>query len=249
MSFFHYQGKQVYYSIVGKGEPLLFLHGNTSSSKLFEPLLPLYVNYQIILIDFLGYGRSERVETFPTELWKDEAQQVITLLDFCQLGPVNIIGTSGGAWVALNVALARSDLVKKVIADSFDGRTLHEGFRESMIAEREMVLENVEARQFYEWCIGDGWEQVVELDTDSLVRFVESEKEVFVKPLAELSVPLLLLGSREDQMLRADLEEEYHEIVAECRDARYQLFDHGSHPAIGTNAEAVAKVISDFVAS
>lgn len=247
MSFFYYQGQQVYYSIVGKGEPLLILHGNTSSSKMFEPLLPLYKHYQVILIDFLGYGRSQRVEKFPDELWKDEAQQVIALLEFCQLGPVNVIGTSGGAWVAINVALERSDLIKGVIADSFDGRTLHEGFKESMIAEREMVKKDVNARQFYEWCIGNDWEQVVELDTDSLVRFVDSGKEVFVKPLVELGVPLLLLGSKEDQMLRKDLEKEYQEIVTTCPNARYRLFDHGSHPAIGTNAEAVAEAIDDFI--
>ncbi|MBV7392217.1 alpha/beta fold hydrolase [Enterococcus alishanensis] len=249
MSFFNYQGKKIYYTIIGEGEPLVFLHGNTSSSKLFEPLLPLYKGNQVILIDFLGYGQSDRVESFPTELWKDEAQQVISLLDFCQLPPVNLLGTSGGAWVALNVALTRSDLVAKVVADSFDGRTLHSGFRESLVTERTMVTANPETRIFYEWCIGKDWEQVVARDTDSLLRLIDARSELFSKPLETLEVPLLLLGSKEDPLLRKDLETEYQAITKACKNSICHLFEHGGHPAIGTNAQAAAKVITCFIES
>lgn len=62
MPYFTYQPKQIYYSEAGAGKPLLFLHGNTASSKMFEPLLPLYTdNFKVILIDFLGNDRSDRV--------------------------------------------------------------------------------------------------------------------------------------------------------------------------------------------
>lgn len=62
MPYFTYQSKQIYYSEAGAGKPLLFLHGNTASSKMFEPLLPLYTdNFKVILIDFLGNDRSDRV--------------------------------------------------------------------------------------------------------------------------------------------------------------------------------------------
>ena len=72
MSFFSYKGKKIFYETIGEGKPLVFLHGNTSSSKLFTPMLPLYKNFQVILIDFLGYGQSDRLDKFPTELWNVE---------------------------------------------------------------------------------------------------------------------------------------------------------------------------------
>ena len=75
MSCFDYKGKQIYYEIIGEGKPLMLLHGNTSSSKLFSQLLPLYADFQVILMDFLGYGQSTRLVEFPTELWKFEAKQ------------------------------------------------------------------------------------------------------------------------------------------------------------------------------
>lgn len=70
MSLFNYEDKKVYYEIVGEGHPLLLLHGNTSSSKLFTQLMPLYANFQVILIDFLGYGQSDRREVFPLNFGK-----------------------------------------------------------------------------------------------------------------------------------------------------------------------------------
>ena len=34
MAYFKYQGKSIYYEEYGHGEPLIFLHGNTASSKM-----------------------------------------------------------------------------------------------------------------------------------------------------------------------------------------------------------------------
>ena len=57
MAYFKYQGKSVYYEEYGQGEPLIFLHGNTASSKMSELLMPLYAEkFRCILIDFLGNG-------------------------------------------------------------------------------------------------------------------------------------------------------------------------------------------------
>ena len=123
MSYFYYQSKRIYYTESGNGAPVLFLHGNTASSKMFELLLPLYEErFHVILIDFLGHGRSERLERFPADLWMEEARQTTALLEYLKLGKISLVGTSGGAWAAINAALERPDLVGKVVADSFAGR-------------------------------------------------------------------------------------------------------------------------------
>ena len=102
MSYFYYQSKKIYYTETGSGKPVLFLHGNTASSRMFELLLPLYEDqFHIILIDFLGHGKSDRLEEFPADLWIEEARQTIALLEHLNLGKVDLVGTSGGAWVAI----------------------------------------------------------------------------------------------------------------------------------------------------
>ena len=65
-------------------------------------------------------------------MWISQAQQVIALIEHLHLKKVNLLGTSGGAQVGINTALERPDLIEKVIADSFDCRTLHSTFSEDL---------------------------------------------------------------------------------------------------------------------
>ena len=131
MSYLTFHSKKIFYKEAGRGKPLIMLHGDTASSRMFEFLLPLYrENYRVILLDFLGNGQSDRVDRFPENLWITQAEQVIALIEHLKIEKVNLLGTSGGAWVAVNTALKRPDLIDKVIADSFDGRTLNEDLNE-----------------------------------------------------------------------------------------------------------------------
>ncbi len=117
---------------------------------MFEVLLPLYQdNFKVILMDFLGNGKSDRVDEFPADIWMNQAKQVIALIEHLNCQKVNLIGTSGGAWTAVNAAMERPDLIKSVAADSFDGRTFANDFAEKLIAERTFAKNDVSARQFY----------------------------------------------------------------------------------------------------
>ena len=91
MSFFNYKNKKVYYEEIGTGKPVLLLHGNTASSNMFLDIIESYTsNYKVILIDFLGHGKSDRLEEFPIDLWFDEAQQVISFLKEKKYNNVNL---------------------------------------------------------------------------------------------------------------------------------------------------------------
>ncbi|MCR4642287.1 MAG: alpha/beta hydrolase [Lachnospiraceae bacterium] len=42
--------------------PLVLLHGNTSCGRMFEQVIPLFAKkYRVIVLDFLGNGRSDRL--------------------------------------------------------------------------------------------------------------------------------------------------------------------------------------------
>lgn len=247
MSYFYYQSKRIYYKETGNGKPVLLLHGNTASSRMFEPLLTLYKNkFRVILMDFLGHGKSERLEKFPADLWLEESRQVVALLEYLNLRKVNLVGTSGGAWVAVNAALERPDLVEKVVADSFDGRTLGDDFEENLLQERENAKKDEMGVGFYQWCQGEDWESVVDMDTEALIQCARERLPLFTKPLCELQVPLLLLGGAGDEMLRTDFQDEYHAIAAETG-ASVIVFSTGKHPAILSNAEQAADAIYRFL--
>ena len=68
MSYFHYQSKKIYYKEIGSGKPLVMLHGDTASSRMFELLLPLYQeNFRVILMDFLGERTVRQNRMFSEE--------------------------------------------------------------------------------------------------------------------------------------------------------------------------------------
>lgn len=76
------------------------------------------------------------------------------LLEYLNLEKVNLVGTSEGDWAAINAALEYPELVDKVVADSFDGRTLTDDFSGKLIQELITVREDEMAVEFYRWCKG-----------------------------------------------------------------------------------------------
>lgn len=250
MTYFIYQSKRIFYKEIGVGKPLIMLHGDTASSVMFVFLLPLYQeNFRVVLIDFLGNGKSDRIENFPENLWITQAEQVIALIEHLRIQKANLIGTSGGAWVAINTALKRPDLIDRVVADSFDGRTLHENFAENLLQEREFAKHDNQAKQFYEWCQGEDWETVVDLNTQALTKCAVNQIPLFCRPLETLSTPILFTGSLEDDMCRKNMVEEYTEMNRLVQNGTVHIFKAGGHPAIMTNAELFSEVVTEYLNS
>ena len=154
---------------------------------MFLDIIESYTsNYKVILIDFLGHGKSDRLEEFPIDLWFDEAQQVISFLKEKKYNNVNLIGSSGGALVAINVALETPELVDKVIADSFEGEMSLKEFTKNIIKDRELSKNDENAKMFYKYMHGDNWEKIVDNDTKSIVEHDKTIGNFFHKPLETL---------------------------------------------------------------
>lgn len=252
MSYFVFDNKNVYYNEFGTGKPLLFLHGNTASSNMYVQIAEKYKqNFNVILIDFLGHGKSDRLSEFPIDLWFYEAQQVIAFLNEKQYVDVNIIGSSGGAMVALNVALEAPELVGKVIADSFEGEKSHKIFTDNLLADREHAKLDNNARMFYSCMHGSDWEQIVDNDTTAIIRHDKEIGCFFHKPLHSLKADILLTGSRKDEFMSAVsdnyLEMVYEDIIQKIGHGKICLFNSGGHPAIITNQDEFYRTSIDFL--
>ena len=237
MSYFIFDNKKIYYEEKGEGTPLLILHGNTGSSNMFAGFVDRYSSdFNVVLIDFLGHGRSDRLSEFPTDLWFFEAQQVISFLREKDYKNVLLIGSSGGAMVAINVALEAPELVSKVIADSFEGECANDVFTDHLLRDRAIAKENPAARGFYEYMHGADWEHVVDNDTSAILRHSKEVGAFFHRPIGELKADILLTGSREDKFMYSIsdkyYENVYGEILSKVGHGKMHLFDKGDHPAI-----------------
>ena len=251
MPFFQYDGRDVYYEELGNGQPLALLHGNTASSKMFADVAEAYARYyKVILIDFLGHGRSDRLNSFPPDLWFDEARQLTALLEGQAYGRVNLIGSSGGALAAINAALEKPELIAKVIADSFEGEKPLKAFTQDVIAEREASKKDPGARAFYYQMHGDDWEQVVDNDTQAIARHDQMIGRFFHQPLENFRPPILMTGSKEDEFVceisRTYFEDVYGRMLKKIGHGDMHLFNSGGHPAMLSNPDEFVELSRRF---
>lgn len=253
MAYFMYKQKKVFYSEYGNGNnPIVLLHGNTASSLMFSSIINYFVqDFKVIVIDFLGCGKSERIEKFDSDLWYDEAMQVIKLLEEKKIKKANIIGTSGGAIVAINVALEKPELVNKVIADSFEGEEALDIITNSIISDRENSKKDKNAKKFYQLMNGTDWEKVVDCDTKAIYEHSKTIKNFHHKDLSKLLVPILLTGSKEDEFASMINDKFYDDLfnrlLKKIKKGSVHIFEHGNHPAIMSNEEEFSKLAKKFI--
>ena len=245
---FDYNGFGIYYEEYGSGTPLILLHGNTSSGKMFEPIKPVMGrNRRLIIMDFLGCGRSQRLDKWPEDLWYEWSKQVVSLCGYLDLAKVDLIGTSGGAIAAINVALEKPDLVGALIADSFEGLKADPGLTSQIRDGRSSAKKIDGFRSYLQSIHGDDWESVFDNDTDSVIRHAQNVVDFFHKPVSCLRSRLLLTGSAEDEMFPQN---HYCELFSEiCRQtpkAKAHIFEHGRHPAMMSNLNEFSALADSF---
>lgn len=243
MAYLSYQNKSVFYKRIGKGQPLLLLHGNTASGKMFDKMEKLFVNdFELIIPDYPGHGKSERIEVFVTDFWYQQALMCNQLLEVLDIKKAIVAGTSGGALVGLNLALEYPEKVGLLLADSFMGAQFSLAEAGFMADDRSEQKRNPDAVAFWEKQHGTDWEQVIDADTHMLLRFSRLNKSFFNKPLSQLAVPTCLTTSRED-LLHAQMEALFLNLKQKNQLIRFHLFERGHHPAMLSNMNAIYKLL------
>ena len=108
-------GASIWYAMFGSGLPVVLLHGGLANSNYWgNQILALAQNYQVIVIDSRGHGRSTRsAAPFGYELM---ASDVLGMMDKLNLQKAAIVGWSDGAIIGLSLAMNHPDRVARLFA-------------------------------------------------------------------------------------------------------------------------------------
>jgi pimeloyl-ACP methyl ester carboxylesterase len=112
----------VKYATAGEGEPVLMLHGSDPREnwRVWEPLLGLADNYELVMPDLIGYGESSK----PTETPDHRVQALVVhdLIEHLRFRTVTLVGSSWGGQIALEFALRWPEIVQSLvlIASAYD---------------------------------------------------------------------------------------------------------------------------------
>jgi len=105
-------GIGLYYLSVGVGAPIVYVHGNTGSSRWFEKVAEI-PGYRTIALDLPNFGRSGALDAEPDiHLYADYLLEFLKALDI--ESPV-LVGHSLGGAVAQSLAVRHPDAVKAMV--------------------------------------------------------------------------------------------------------------------------------------
>ncbi|MEE8594074.1 MAG: alpha/beta hydrolase [Candidatus Bipolaricaulota bacterium] len=105
------------HDLPGELPALVYMHGLGSASSSCFPRCAHHTKlreHRSILVDFLGYGYSDRPDDFSYSM-EEQAETVASLLEFLKLKNNILIGHSMGGSIAILLAHNRPDLISKII--------------------------------------------------------------------------------------------------------------------------------------
>jgi pimeloyl-ACP methyl ester carboxylesterase len=229
--FIRANGIRLYYEIYGKGEPLLLLHGNSSSIVSFEKQIPeLSKHYRVIAVDSRGQGRSgEDGKTYSYDLF---AEDMNAFLDSLHLDSVNVLGWSDGGNTGLIMAMKYPGKVRRLAtmgANIFIDKTVVYPWVYKLMGKiREELVGDTTA-----WARNRG-RLLTMLYTEPRHRFDE---------LPSISCPVLVMAGEKD-VIR---DQHTRQIAAHIPHSQLVIFPGGTHTEPSDHPEVFNKTVEDFL--
>jgi pimeloyl-ACP methyl ester carboxylesterase len=101
---------------IGRGEPVLFLHGFSLGAAHWAPLMAQLPTFRRVAVDMPGHGGSDGVDYDGVDLRRWYRQMLIGCLDRLGLDSVHLVGHSQGAMLGAFLALDAPERVRSLVA-------------------------------------------------------------------------------------------------------------------------------------
>lgn len=248
----------------GEGSPVVLLHEGIADSRMWEPQWAKYAErFRVVRYDMRGFGQSPpAVGTFSL------SGDVIELLDGLELGPAALIGVSLGGAVAMETAIARPDLVSRLVlvAPGLRGYEMNDATKSGW-AEEDAALERGDLDEAVEinlrmWVDGPS-RSPDEVDPEVRRKVGEMQRRAFEvwreggeegehqslvedwgDRLAEISVPTLVIVGEVD---RPEMHEIADRLEAEIPNVRRETIAGTAHVPSMERPDEFDQLVLDFL--
>ncbi|MDP3488065.1 MAG: alpha/beta hydrolase [Bacillota bacterium] len=259
-----FKGRSIYYELHGSGDSLLVLNGVFMSCTSWAAFVPAFSRHnQLILVDFLDQGRSDKLNTDYNQ--KVHVETIKALFDHLGLTQASIMGISYGGEVAMQFALAYPERLKKLVLANTTAYT--NPWLQDMGRAWEQAISSYDGRQFFKACIpvvyspkfyttNIEWAKRREelfsnafgKDTyDAFIRLIRSAEQLDLRSdVKNISTPTLVLSSEHDYVTPVH-DQEF--IVRELRQAAHLLIKDAGHAAMYEKPVEFCSAVLGFVNS
>lgn len=210
-------GVSLFYEKRGRGRPLILLHGNGETHKIFDKALSLLSeSFTVYAIDSRGHGESSLPESFH---YDDMAEDVRCFIEKLGLEKPVLYGFSDGGIIGLLLAAEYPELLSSLIVSG--ANTTPYGIR-------------------------DGWRKFFALLArrvkDPKMDMMLKEPAITSQMLQRISVPTLVLAGSHDMVKRSDTEF----IAKSISGSTLRIIKHAGHGSYIVHKKRIAKIILDF---
>lgn len=115
-----YEGRRIAYRVHGTGPKVIVLtHGLLMDGRMYAKLAPMLVarGYRLVTIDVLGHGFSDQPHDMASYSMTQFGRDVVAVLDHLGIDRAVIGGTSLGANISLEVAVAAPHRVRGLVLE------------------------------------------------------------------------------------------------------------------------------------
>jgi pimeloyl-ACP methyl ester carboxylesterase len=236
-------GLSTWYDEAGGGEPLVLLHGGLCTNETWGVQIPAFAErFHVLAPERRGHGHTADVEGPLT--YADMASDTIGFLDEVVDQPAHLVGWSDGGIVGLLVAIARPDLVRKLvlIGTNYDtGGVAPEA--EEMFAHMAPDSPGMaNMRGLYETHSPDGpehWPVVFA----KFIELVQREPHISLDDLARIAAPTLVLVG-DDDMVAFEHTVSLHRAIPASELA---VVPGASHFVLMEKPELMNRIVLDFL--
>jgi pimeloyl-ACP methyl ester carboxylesterase len=235
-------GVPTWYAVHGAGDPLVYLHGGFSDASELDPVRDAYTaHFRVFTPERRGHGHTP--DTPGEFAFPELAADTVAFLERVVGGPADLVGYSDGATTALHVALARPDLVRRLVLVS--GQFSHDGMLpvfgdDPAKAAREMASYGMDQR--YAAVSPDGAAHFPVV-AEKVVRMALTQPRLSADQLAGVRARTLVVCSDDDVVTLEHTVALYRGIP----DAELAVVPGTSHVLVVEKPELVTRLVLDFL--
>ena len=184
-------GVKIHYTVQGKGEPVILIHGLYSSGNInwgLSGTSALLANkFQVIVLDCRGHGRSDKPVSegaYGTNMVED----VVRLMDHLNIQKARVAGYSMGGMIAMKLAVNHPDRVSRVVLGGMGWRKADapkSRMWDSPILQRFKVPSACE-HSFPALAVTEAEIKAVKVPFEILIGDHDPYKQLYVEPLQKL---------------------------------------------------------------
>ncbi|MBM3895992.1 MAG: alpha/beta hydrolase [Thaumarchaeota archaeon] len=237
-------------------ESIVLIHGLGASAERWEYVIPMFEkHYRVIVPDLIGFGYSDKpMVDYTMEFFAEFLKDFLSTLD---LKTTNLIGSSFGGQIAVEVASNQKKLVKKLVLISPSGVMKNTTPALEAYVMAALYPNPDAAKNAFEMMTGG--KKVDQKIIDEFVKRMQlpnakmsfmstllglKNAELITNKLPKITSPTLVIWGENDPVIPINYAQSF---VSSIRDCRFCKIPHSAHTPYVDAPSEFFKIVDDFL--